>query len=149
MLGFYLQALHGINNSVRVWYLTMEWIPSWAGHWIAFLSLSSMFVSLHFFYTGTILGPKFRRSVGDSIYLLRALSIYWKLSLQAPSSHCWAFLVRSFPVSPGSLLHAMSLELSRGFCCPLPPQLHISIHSPRPLCILVCLSFLSLKEKCI
>jgi hypothetical protein len=40
---------HDISNSVRVWCLSMGWIPSWAGHWMAFPSVSASLLSLHFF----------------------------------------------------------------------------------------------------
>jgi hypothetical protein len=56
MLGSCLQAQYGISNSVRVWYTSMEWIPSWDGHWVVFLSVSAPFLSMPFLKTETILG---------------------------------------------------------------------------------------------
>jgi hypothetical protein len=46
----------GISNSVEVWCLYRGWIPRWGGLWVAFSSDSDPFLSLHFLYTGTILG---------------------------------------------------------------------------------------------
>jgi hypothetical protein len=34
--GFCQEALHGINNTVWVWYLQMGWIPRWGSLWMAF-----------------------------------------------------------------------------------------------------------------
>jgi hypothetical protein len=58
MLGSCLQPEHRINNSVRVWFLPMGWIPSWASHWMAFSPVSGPFLSLRLFLIGTILGEK-------------------------------------------------------------------------------------------
>jgi len=57
--------------------------------------------------------------------------IYWRWPLQVPFLHCWAFWLRSSPLSPGRLSHPKSLEEVP--LIPHPPQLHISIHSPGPL----------------
>jgi hypothetical protein len=44
MLHSCLQAQHGISNSVRDWYPSMGWIPSWCGHGQPFFQSP-----LHFF----------------------------------------------------------------------------------------------------
>jgi hypothetical protein len=61
------------------------------------------------------------------------LSILW-WSLQVPSSYCWAFRLRSSPLSPRSLSHSRSLEFSRGF-----PHNH-----PLPCC---CIFLFSIHQK--
>ena len=43
MLGSCLQAQYSISNSVRVWCPLMGWISIWAGHWMAFSSVSASF----------------------------------------------------------------------------------------------------------
>jgi hypothetical protein len=48
MPGFFLHTQHGLSNSVRIWCVCMRWVPSWAGHWVTFLSVSAPFLSLHF-----------------------------------------------------------------------------------------------------
>ena len=45
---------------------------------------------------------------------LQAIAIYWRWSLQVPSPYCWAFQLRSSPLSTGTLLPPGSLILSRG-----------------------------------
>lgn len=52
----------------------MGWIPCWVGHWVAFLSDSAPFLSIHFLWTGTILGQKIWQSVGNPFPTLEALS---------------------------------------------------------------------------
>jgi hypothetical protein len=49
------------------------------------------------------------------------MSDYWKLSLQVPYPHCWAFWLRSSALTPGSLPHLRSLRLSTDSSHPLPP----------------------------
>jgi hypothetical protein len=39
--GFYQQARPRIQNSTRVWWLCMGWIPRWGSLWMAFASVSA------------------------------------------------------------------------------------------------------------
>ena len=80
---------------------------------MAFLSVSAPFLSLDFLKIATILGQKVCKWLGGPLPQLGAMNIYWRWSLQVPSSHSWAFCLRSSPLSPGSLSHPRSLELSR------------------------------------
>jgi hypothetical protein len=59
MIGPFLWALHSLSYSVRSWGLPLSWIPLWACHWIFFSSGFSLFPSLQFFHTGTIIGQSF------------------------------------------------------------------------------------------
>jgi hypothetical protein len=85
----------------------MWWIPSWNG-----LSFSFCSIFVPVFPLGTIWDQKFWRWVVGSIPLLGSLSIYWRWSPQVLSPHCWAFQVRSSPLSYESLSHSRSLGLS-------------------------------------
>jgi hypothetical protein len=39
-----MQVQPSISNSVKVWWLLMGLIPSWAGHWSAFPSVFALFL---------------------------------------------------------------------------------------------------------
>ena len=65
------------------------------------------------------------RKVGGPTLPLGSLSIYWRLSLQVPSPHCWSSLL-----SPGNLSYPSCLGLSRS--------------APRPLHSIFPLIFLTL-----
>jgi hypothetical protein len=94
--------------------------PNW-GQSLDLLSLSvfSIFV-LQFFYTGTILGQNFWVWDSNPIPLLNALSFYWRRILQVSSPHCWAFHLRSLPLSSENLSPSRSLVHSRA-PTPTPP----------------------------
>ena len=60
-----------------------------------------------------------------------APSLHWRWSLQVPSPYCWAFWLRSSPLSLRSLLHPSSLVFSRGSPDPDPtPQSCIFLLAP-------------------
>jgi hypothetical protein len=59
MLGSVLRVFRSLSNSVRSWDLPLSWIPLWACRWTFFSSGSSLFPSLQFFQTGTIMGQSF------------------------------------------------------------------------------------------
>jgi hypothetical protein len=103
----------------------MRWIPSWASHWTAFPSVSSPFLSLQFFQTGTTLEILTVVLVTQN----EALSIYCRWTLWVPSPHCWAFWLRSLPLSPESFSPPESLVLSRGPLSSHPLRQFICIHS--------------------
>jgi hypothetical protein len=60
--------------------------------------------------------------IGDPNPPLRAMSIYWRWSLQAPSLHCGSFSLISSSFSHGSFSYLRSLGHYRGFPSP-PPQI--------------------------
>jgi hypothetical protein len=62
------------------------------------------------------LGQNFRLCYGNLIPPLDAPSFYWKWNIQFPSPHYGAFHLRSFPLSPDSLLPPWSLGHCRGTC---------------------------------
>ena len=86
----------------------MTWIPVWACHLTSFPSVSSPFLSLQFFHTGTIMG----QSCDCGMAPLSFLSFCWRWALQVPTPHCRTFHLRSLPLSPeylsppGSLVHS-------------------------------------------
>jgi hypothetical protein len=73
MLGSCLQAQHGISNSVRVWCMAMRWILSWAGHCVAFPSVSPAYL-----LDRNNSGSKLWRWIDDFIPPLGVLPIYWR-----------------------------------------------------------------------
>ena len=82
---------------------------------------------------GTILGQEFWRWVGGLLPQLRLMSIYWRCSLEVPSSHFWAFWLMTSLLSSGSLLLPGSLGLFRDLPDPHALLLPIFFHSPGPL----------------
>jgi hypothetical protein len=114
MLASCLQIQYGINNNVRVWCLCMGWIPSWACHRMAFPSVSAPFFIPASPLNRNNSGSKILTWVGDPTPPLGARSIYYRCSLQFPSTHHWVFRLRSSPLSSGSLPCLRTLGLSRG-----------------------------------
>jgi hypothetical protein len=86
MLGFCLPVQYGICNNVRVWWLWTGWIASWRSLWMAFPSVSFIFVpafSLNRKNTGSRIYKMVgwpHASKGDCVYLLR-----WYFSLCLPT----------------------------------------------------------------
>lgn len=110
MLGSCLQSQHGISNGVSVCCLSVECIPSWYGHWIPFLYFLLYFYSCisfrqaHFWVKILKMGGWPHPFTGGLVYLLGLNSLI-------PSLFCWAFLLMSSPLSPGSLFHPRFLEI--------------------------------------
>ena len=86
----------------------MSWLPLWACRRTSFSLGSSPFLSLKFFQTGKIMGPRFDCGMA-TLFLNDALSFYWRLALQVTSPHCRAFHLRSLPLRPESLSPPRSL----------------------------------------
>jgi hypothetical protein len=63
------------SNSVRVWCLSMGCILGCASHWSAIPTVFTPFLSLQFFYTGTVLSKNFEGGLGSpSLHLGRSLT---------------------------------------------------------------------------
>jgi hypothetical protein len=78
MLGFCLQGLHSLSNSVRPWSLPFSWIPIWACHWISFPLGSSPFLFLQFFRQEQFWARVFDCGMATpSLHL----SFYWRWTL--------------------------------------------------------------------
>ena len=78
-------------------------------------------LSLHFFRQNQFWIKNFER-VGWCLHLSTGVLVYQlERSLQIPSPHCWAFYLRSSPLSLGDLSHSWYLGISRG-----------SLHFPLP-----------------
>jgi hypothetical protein len=65
LLGF-SEGSHTRLLSVRPWSLPLSWIPIWTCHWTSCPSMSSPFLFLQFFWTGTILGLSFDCRIATS-----------------------------------------------------------------------------------
>ena len=121
-----------IINTVSIRYMPMGWILSWAGHCMVFPTVSASFI------LSAIL---FDRNISGSIIEDRwfVLSLNWfcvyilEMVVQILFLHCWAFQIKSSPLSSGSFLHLWFLGISEGLPSAPSPQLHTSIHFP---CIL-------------
>jgi hypothetical protein len=115
------------------WSLLLSWTQFWACPWTSFSLWSSLFLSLKFLQTGTIMGQGFWLWDGNPILPSDVLSLHWKWTLQIHLPHCRALHLRSpHPLSPEILLPPRSLVHSRGsshllplqvacchsFCCP-------------------------------
>ena len=112
ILSCYLHVQNSISNSVRVWCWPMNGFQ--VEQWLVTLSFSlcSIFVPA-FLLDRIILGQKIWRWVGVPISPLRAVSNYWRWSLQVTFQHCWALWQMSSPLCPGSLPYPRTLGLSR------------------------------------
>ena len=98
------QVLLGISNSVGVWCLQMEWIPTWGGLWMAFPTVSAPFFVPAFPLDRSNSGLKILRWLGTPILQPGAGPIDWRCSLQVLSTLCWVFRLMSSPLGPENLL---------------------------------------------
>jgi hypothetical protein len=55
-----------------------EMNTNWASHWTTFPSVSSPFLSLQFFYIGTVLCQTIWLWLSNPVLLIKALRIYWR-----------------------------------------------------------------------
>jgi hypothetical protein len=110
----------------------------WGSFWMAF-----PLVSVPFFFCSCI---SFRQEqfcfknleMGGWLLQLGALSIN-RWSLQVLSHRCWAFLLMSSPLGPGSLSHPWCLGFSSGFPSKAPPH----PTPPHPQCYIFLLIILA------
>ena len=101
------------------------------------LSLDLLSLSLFSIFVSAVLwdwnnsGLEICEIATPSLHLMTP-SFYWKWTLQVPTGHCWAFQIRSLPLSPESLSPPTSLILS--IESPHLPllRLHSSIHFAGP-----------------
>jgi hypothetical protein len=105
MPGSCPQAHFGISNSIEIWCHQMRHIPRLDSLWMAFPSVSAPFYVAAYPLDRKNSGLKFLRWVNGSIPQLRAMSIYWRWSLQVLYPCCWPFWLMSSPLGPGSLRH--------------------------------------------
>jgi hypothetical protein len=122
MLRCCLQAHHSISNSGRALNLFLSWMQIWSCQETSFPSGSSLFLSLQFLETGTILGQSFSLWNGDPIPPVDVLSLHWRWTLQVRPPHYRALHLMSLPLSPKSLSPPRSLVHSRGSSHLLPPE---------------------------
>jgi hypothetical protein len=110
-------------------------MPSWAGRWTAFPS-----VSFHFCSCNSFRQEQFSVGVFDcgmaTTSLHWILSLYWRWALQVPSPDCWAFHLRSLHLIPtvshlpglwyyaeGTLTpYSAKVPYSHSFCFPILPS---------------------------
>ena len=116
---------HSIYNSIRSWGLPLKWIPSWAGHWTPFPSVCCL---LSIFIPSVLLDMNNSGSMFLTVGWQATLSLHLISCLYTGGGlyefllpHCWAFHLRSLPLSPKSLSPPRSLVHCRGF-----PQLPVS-----------------------
>jgi hypothetical protein len=84
-------------------------------------------------------GLKFFSWVGGLIYLLEAMFIHWRWSLQVSSPYCWVFQLMSSPLGSGNLSIPWCQGLSSGSTLPPPPCTF-----PNPYCYLFLFILLAL-----
>ena len=94
-----LQSQHVISNSVRVWDLSMGWIPSWACHWMAFPSVSAPF--LYF----------------SPVCFMYMSTYSWNLNIAPIATINWSiiFLTRKICSSPVIQHFLLTLKINIGF----------------------------------
>jgi hypothetical protein len=86
----------------------------------SFTGLPSFQTLLHFGLCSSFRQEQFW--VCNPIPPLEALFIYWRWTLRVPSPRCWAFWLRSSPLSTESLSTPRSLVASRGSPYLPPPE---------------------------
>jgi hypothetical protein len=73
----------------------MRWIPRWSSYWSAIQSLLQICPQTSFRQKQFWVRNFESAFVSACIEWMGALSNYWRWPLQVPSSHCWAFWLRS------------------------------------------------------
>jgi hypothetical protein len=156
MIGsLFLWELHSLSNSVQPWELALSWILLWVCSWTFFSSDFSLFQSLQFFQTRTLMGQTFNYEMTTpsitwcTIFLLvgciSSISILSGTSYKVPPFESWECLISQVPgviwsVPPTSYLQRFPVSNLSAGPQSFSPFPSLNTRSGSPLTLLIPLS---------